>query len=295
MGTVERQLPEEVPRQDQEPGPTCAAQDRGVGASALVHLAATGNVTPEGVAGLIRRFPGELDAILRTLYRGPGTQFVLQVMNLLRPPVDASQGGSGVGRDHPPVAENGPGPASLELQISTLSPRAEYARGARLGEIALDYLTQIETAFMPGFRRSVDALDDAAAREFSVLMLGGLRKIEGVERELQPLVRQAPVLASGPGDAPFDASSLLVEHARMVDAFDTLAWRLPAIERLLAERIGPTLFRGDLVMSGQPALPAGPGALVVLENEAATTIALVATVRSVLDVVRMHSPGGARC
>jgi hypothetical protein len=177
------------------------------------------------------------------------------------------------------------GPANLGPLEPTLSPRAEYERGARRGEVALDYLTQIESAFMPGFRRAVDALDDAAAREFGILMLGGLRKIEGVERELQQLASQAPVLASGPGDAPFDASSLPVEHARMLDMCELLAWRLPAVERLLVERVGPTLFRGDLIMSGQPALPIGPGALSVLETEAATTIALIATVKAVLEAV----------
>ena len=184
-------------------------------------------------------------------------------------------------------------PASVELPEPMLSPRAEYERGARRGEVALDYLTQIESAFMPGFRRAVDALDDAAAREFGILMLGGLRKIEGVERELQQLASQAPVLASGPGDAPFDASPLTVEHARMLDTCEILAWRLPAVERLLVERVGPTLFRGDLIMSGQPALPIGSGVLSVLENEAATTIALIATVKTVLEAVPDARPG--RC
>lgn len=339
-----RQLPQEADRHDHEQTNAFTTREQGSGVSVLARLAAVGNFAPAAVADVIRRYPGELEEILRALYSGPGMQFVQQVTSHVHGAMDASrQGRDGApmsamhhASDTAPVADVGvmggarphlhgeekgatsgraadpalladvtcslevgeAEPASLgsanpELGEPPLSPRAEYERGVRRGKVAVDYLTQIESAFMPGFRRSIDALDDAAAREFGILMLGGLREVEGVEQELHRLMSQALVLASGPGDVPFDASSLAVEHARMMEAFDTVAWRLPVVEQMLVERVGPTLFRGDVVMPGTLVLPIGPGALMALENEAATTIALVATVRTVLEAVPEAQPG--RC
>jgi len=339
-----RQLPQEAHRYDHEQTNAFSPREQGSGVSVLARLASVGNFTPAAVADVIRRYPGELDAILTALYGGPGMQFVQQVMSHIhgamrasrrgrdgapisavhhasdtalvadvgvmgrtRPHLHGEEKGATSGRAADPVllagvtcslavgdAEPGSlGSGNVELGEPPLSRRAEYERGVRRGKVALDYLTQIESVLMPSFRRSVDALDDAAAREFGILMLGGLRKIEGVEQELQRLMGQALVLASEPGDTPFDTSSLADEHAGLMEAFDTVAWRLPLVEQMLVERIGPTLFRGDVVMPDTPVLPSGPGALMMLENEAATTIALVATVRTVLEAVPEAQPG--RC
>src|SRR5512140_2329165 len=88
-----RQLPQEAHRHGPDQTNAFATRDRGTGVAVLARLAAVGNFTPAAVADVIRRYPGELEAILTALYGGPGTQFVQQVMSHVHGAVEASRQG----------------------------------------------------------------------------------------------------------------------------------------------------------------------------------------------------------
>ncbi|MCG8423152.1 MAG: hypothetical protein MJE77_35055, partial [Proteobacteria bacterium] len=147
----------------------------------------------------------------------------------------------------PPGEHQTAGLQSADAAISHQSTAASATRQA--SELA----RVVESTLVPAYRRAVDALDPMAAMELARHVVGSVQLLQRLHGD----ARTAPEKGHEPNSG---------------------APSIPALQRSLAIRIGPQLFKDEPVLDSVVEPDMGPDPIVYLANEAGTVVELLLVV-----------------